>query len=344
MLERLRTFSATEYWARIAGRFYPEPKVETELPEDLRAELLPALEPEAERLEQQRQQTVARIDRRARWMVPLGLSPLLLVFLPGMGIGIPLILALAGGLIGWGFAAGDPAKQWQKEMREGFGQTLAARLSGFAHVSMPPPDTARLEALRLFGKVIDVTISDRLTGHRDGRDLALSTMRIVYSASENPLTPRDGRDHPILFTDMVEVETAAEDAPMIVGVGKAPFDVLRDTPAKAHGLTPFETQDPAFDATFYLFSSDPEAARHFLTDELRSALIALSERHGHEPPHLVIMPRYLAVLFSRLTPKAAFQSRPFWVPVDAERTLAQFASDLADRNAMINDVLSLPVA
>lgn len=305
---------------------------------------MPALEPEAARLEQLRQETLARIDRRARWMLPLGLSPLILVFVPGMGLGVPVIMVLAAGLVGWGAAARAPAAQWQKEMREGFGQTLAARLSGFAHVAMPPHDAARLEALRLFGKVIDVAISDRLTGHRDGRDLALSTLRIEYSSREKPLPRTYGKDRPILYADMVEVETAANETPLIVGVGKAPFDVLRDSPARVHGLTPFESQDPAFDDLFYLFSGDPEAARQFLTDDLRASVIALSERHGHEPPHLLFMPRYMAVLFARLTPKATFQSRPYWVPVDAERTLAQFASDLTDRNAMINYVLSRPVA
>lgn len=99
---------------------------------------------------------------------------------------------------------------------------------------------------------------------------------------------------------MVEVETAAKDAPLIVGVGKTPFDVLRDTPAKVHGLKPFETKDQGFDAAFNLFSSDPDAATRFLTEDRRAALIALSERHGHEPPHLVIMQGYLAVLFPRL--------------------------------------------
>lgn len=343
MLDGWRRFSFTKHWARQVSGLYPEPKVETELPEELRSELLPSLEPEAQRLEKRRQETVVRIDSRARRMVPLGLSPLLLIFVPGMGLGIPVILSLAGGLIGWGVAARAPAAEWQKEMREGFGQVLAERLSGFAHVSMPPPDVERLNALRLFGKIIKVDVSDRLTGHRDGRDLALSCMAIKYSAVENPITPKDGRDYPILYTDMVEVETAAKDAPLIVGVGKTPFDVLRNTPAKVHGLTPFETQDPSFNAAFYLFSSDPEAAKQFLTDGLRAALITLSERHGHEPPHLVVMPGYLAVLFSRLTLKTAFQSRPYWVPVDAEKTLMQFASDLAGRNAMINDVRALPV-
>lgn len=343
MSERWWNISFTKHWSRIVGQLYPEPKIGTQLPEDLRAELLPALKPEAERLEKQRQETVRLIDARARWMVPLGLSPLLLVFLPGVGAGLPVIVALAGGLIGWGAAARAPAAQWQKEMREGFGQMLAERLSGFAHASMPPPDIERLNALRLFGKVISVTISDRLTGHRNGRDLALSTMRIKYSAVENPPTPRDGRDHPVLFADMVEVETTADDAPLIVGVGKAAFDVLRDTPARVHGLARFETQDADLDNKFHLFSSDPGAARQFLDDALRAALISLSVRHGHEPPHLVIMPRYLAVLFSRLRQETVFQSRPYWVPVDAGRTLAHFASDLADRNAMIEDVLTLPV-
>lgn len=343
MLDGWRRFSFTEHWARLVSGLYPEPKVEVELPDELRSELLPSLEPEAQRLEKQRQETVERIDSRSRSMVPLGLSPLLLIFVPGMGLGIPVILALTGGLIGWGAAARAPAAEWQKEMREGFGQVLAERLSGFAHVSMPPPDVERLDALRLFGKIIQVDVSDRLTGHRDGRDLALSTMAIKYASVENPRTRRDGRDYPILFADMVEFETAAKDAPLIVGVGKTPYDVLRDTPAKVHGLTPFETQDQGFDATFYLFSSEPEAAKRFLTEKLRTALIALSEHHGHEPPHLVIMPGYLAVLFSRLTLKTAFQSRPYWVPVDAERTLMQFASDLAVRNAMINDVRALPV-
>ncbi|MFO7920314.1 MAG: hypothetical protein R6U99_05765 [Nioella sp.] len=343
MLDGWRRFSFTKHWARQVSGLYPEPKVETELPEELRSELLPSLEPEAQRLEKRRQETVVRIDSRARRMVPLGLSPLLLIFVPGMGLGIPVILSLAGGLIGWGVAARAPASEWQKQMREGFGQVLAERLSGFAHVSMPPPDVERLNALRLFGKIIKVDVSDRLTGHRDGRDLALSCMAIKYSAVENPITSRDGRDYPILYTDMVEVETAAKDAPLIVGVGKTPYDVLRNTPAKVHGLTSFETHDPGFDAKFYLFSSDPEAAKRFLTEKLRTALIAVSERHGLEPPHLVIMPGYLAVLFPRLTLKTAFQSRPYWVPVDAEKTLMQFASDLAGRNAMINDVRALPV-
>lgn len=339
----LGQFSFTKHWARLVGGFYPAPKVEVELPEDLRAELLPALRPEAARLEARRQETVARIDARARWMVPLGLAPLLLILLPGVGPGVPILLAIVGALVGWGFAAGTPAKQWQKEMREGFGQTLAERLSGFAHVALPAPSPERLEALHLFGKIEDIEIADRLTGHREGRDLALSTMRIKYSSIEKPRNTQDG-DRPVLNCDLVEVETTAREVPLIVGVGKTAHAVLRDTPKRVHGLTPFETGDADFDDLFYLFSADAQAARHVLTPDLRAALAALSAKHGHEPPHLVIRPRYMAILFSRLSLGAAFRSRPYWVPVDAERALAQFASDLAGRNAMINDVMALPVA
>lgn len=341
MLDKWRSISATTYWSRIVGRLYPEPTVETELPESLRAEILPTLRPEAVRLEEQRRKTVDQIDQRARWMVPIGVSPLLLALIPGMGLGLPVIMAVAGGLLAWGAAARGPAAQWQKQMREGFGKTLAKRLSGFDHTAFAKPDRERLEALHLFGKVISVEVADRINGHREGRDLALSTMRIKYSARAKPLAGK--RDKPILYCDMVEVETKAEDAPLIIGVGKSAYDVLRDTPEQVHKLTRLDLDDHSFAQKFHLFSSDPESAKQFLHDDLRTALVTICERHGNDPPHFVIMPRYMAVLFPRLTLPKVFRSRPYWIPVDAERTLAQFASDLAERNAIINNVLSLPV-
>jgi hypothetical protein len=56
----------------------------------------------------------------------------------------------------------------------------------------------------------------------------------------------------------------------------------------------------------------------------------------------VFLPGYLAVLFPTKFADLAFHVPPYWVRIDADALLAQFASDLAVKNTLINAVLHLP--
>jgi hypothetical protein len=110
---------------------------------------------------------------------------------------------------------------------------------------------------------------------------------------------------------------------------------------KISGLSQVTTGDAEFDAAYTLRVGVATDAG-LLTPALRTAILGLDKSAPAGRPYLAFMPGYLAVLFPRTLVDWSFHVPPYWVPLDPAALLAQFASDLAVKNALLNAVLELP--
>lgn len=337
-------FSFTSLWARIGGKADQALKatgnaprgVVVALPEEERAALAAQIAPHLDALEALRLQTLATVDSRARLLVPLvGGGAFVALLAGGQAMGAAVIFGLLSAFVGWFIAMGNRSGQYQAAVKSRFATVISAHLSGFDHVVEPETDLARLRGWHLFPDLQSARTSDRIKGQREGRPLSLSEMSIAYAPGK-----RDRSDHVLSFS-VVEVASGAVEGAMVVLTPKdAPWRIL-DAQGKAADLLALSTSDAAFDAAYGLRTSDSETAR-LLTTDLRAAILALDKVAPAGRPYLVFLPGYLAVLFPTTFADLAFHVPPYWVRIDAEALLAQFASDLALKNSLINAVLRLP--
>jgi hypothetical protein len=139
----------------------------------------------------------------------------------------------------------------------------------------------------------------------------------------------------------VEVASGAvEDALVTLTSQDAPWR-LRSLQDDISDLSVVATGDAQFDAVYTLRLGGATDAG-LLTPALRTAILGLEKNALAGRPYLVFMPGYLAVLFPKKLVDVAFHVPPYWVPLDPDALLAQFASDLAVKNSLINAVLALP--
>lgn len=342
-------FSFTALWARVGGAADAALKasgnaprgVVVDLPEGERTALAAQVAPFTAELEALRVQTLAEVDRRARFLVPLvGGGAFIALLVAGQGAGQAVIFGTLAALCGWFLAMGNRATTYQTAVKSRFANVTSGHLSGFEHVVAPQTDLARLSGWRLLPKVLAATTTDRITGQRDGRSLSLSEMSIDYATRVNRSTTGSTSDHGISVT-VVEVASGTVDDALIT---LTPLDApwrLRSLQENISNLSVVTTDDAEFDAAYTVRLGVATDAR-LLTPALRTAILGLEKSAPAGRPYLVYMPGYLAVLFPTKLVDIAFHVPPYWVPLDADGLLAQFASDLAVKNALINSVLALP--
>lgn len=337
-------FSFTSLWARIGGKADQALKatgnaprgVLVALPEAERAALAAQITPHLDALETIRLQTLATVDRRARLFVPLaGAGVFVALIAAGQGMTAAVIFGLIAVVVGWFIAMGNRPGQYQAMVKARFATVTSAHLSGFDHIVEPATDLAHLRGWRLFPDLQSARTSDRIKGQRGGRSLSLSEMSIAYAPGK-----RDRSDH-VLSCSVVEVASGAVAGAMVVLTPKDAPPRILTSQHKAADLIATSTGDAAFDAVYSLRTSDAETT-HLLTPELRRAILALDGIAPAGRPYLVFLPGYLAVLFPTTFADLAFHVPPYWIRIDPEALLAQFASDLARKNSLINAVLRLP--
>lgn len=344
------TFSFTALWARIGGAadkavvaagLAPRGVVIDLVPAD-RAVLAADLAPFVAELEHLRLDTLARVDARARWWVPLAGGGVALALLAaGQDLTVTMVFGLLAALVGWFMAMGRRASTYQTAVKARFAPVITQHLSGFAHEVEPPTDLAKLRGWHLFPELQSATTSDQVRGQRSGRPVLLSEMGIAYA----PSYQRDAMDNSLAAT-VVETTVAAvttDAVTLVLTPQDAPARVLA-AQAKAAALQPLRTGDAAFDAVYTLRGSHPQAAAA-LGATLRSAILGLGLVAPAGRPYLVFQATCgvgLTVVFPTRLPDLAFHVPPYWVALDAEALLAQFASDIARKNQLIEAVLALP--
>ncbi len=302
------------------------------------AALADQIGPHLSALEALRRQALATVDSRARLLVPLaGGATLVAMLIGGQGLAAGVIFGLVAAVTGWFIAMGKLPGQYQAAVKNTFAKAVSGHLSGFDHVVDPETDMARLRSWRLFPELQSARTLDRITGTRNGRSLTLSEMSIAYAPGKR------GRLDLSVSVSVVEVASEAVEGALLVLTPHDAAPHILEAQRRAADPMVVSTGDPQFDAVYSVRSDDPDAGRR-LGPALRSAILSLSDTGPAGRPCLVFLPGYLAVLFPTSFSDRAFHVPPYWVPIDSDSLLAQFASDLALKNGLINAVLNLPGA
>jgi len=338
-------YSFTWLWAQISESFEGifgkgrgklaltgEPLPEAEL-----AALSARLAPVVQELEQLRQQTVIRVDDKARLWVPVtGGGAAVLVLTVGGGVIGALVLGACAALAAWTYAQHHEARIYTNAVKSAFGEAVAGDLSGFSYDATPEADSKRLASWRLFPELRWTEVTDRMTGTRDGRDIALMRLTVAYGRT-------GGKNKREISTTVIcaEVETGPGAQGLTVIAPVRSDTLLRDAPERKHGLVRISSGDTDFDKKYRVFTSDPEGAARLLDAPMISRMAALEAVAQGRLPFLVFMPGYLAVLFPVPPLSMSFTPSPFWVPLDGEETLATFASDLAVKHSQLVATLAV---
>lgn len=344
-------FSFTSLWARIgrpvdqalqAGGIAPRGLV-VALPEQEHAALVATITPQLAEFEALRRQTLATIDRRAIWMVPLaGIGAFAALLAGGQGLVISALFGLMAALLGWFMAMGHRPARYQAAVKDGFGRLVTGQLLGLEHIVEPQTDLARLHQWQLFAELQSARTLDRIEGLREGRPVSLSEMSIAYApGGSSRAAARSDMADKALSVSVVEVAWS-------VPGGEVLALTPRDAPARIldprHGkiaLPVVSTGDAAFDEAYVVRCNGSQVQR-VLTPWLRASILALDRVAMAGRPYLSIQPGRLAVLFPSKFADLAFHVPPYWVPIDADALVAQFASDIALRHNLVKAVLDLP--
>ena len=342
-------FSFTALWARIGGvadsavaAAGQSPRgVVVELPEEERAAMAAQLAPSMGELEQLRRQTLATVDRRARLLVPLaGGVVLLAVLLFYESTASALIFGLVAATAGWFVANGNRASAYQATVKQRLGSVVSGHLSGFEHRVEPQTDLAKLRAWCLFPDLQSARTLDQIQGERDGRPVSMAELSIAYAPQNSNHEMGDHR----LSVSVVEVGSLATGQALLTLTPRDAPPRLLAAQSQAADSKASPTGDADFDSAFSLrtHGADAASATRLLTPRLRSAILALAQLGPAGRPYLVFGQESLTVLFPTQLADLAFHVPPYWVALDTDALLAQFASDLALKNALLNGVLGLP--
>ena len=350
LLGRYATFSFTALWARLghsmdsamqaSGKVPPVP--EGALSASEHATLAAQLRPRLEAFETLRQQTLATVDRRARWWVPLaGIGTFVAVLAGGWGVTSALLFGLLAALAGWFVAIGSRAERYQAAVKQGVGDTVSVQLLGFAHEVAPETDLAHVRGWHLFPELQSARSLDRLTGDWHGREVILAEMAIAYAPGRGAQSPRRSEmADAVLPVSVVETDWPAARGAMLALTPKdAPRRLL--LAPQGDGLQPAATGDPGFDQAYAARCSGDDACA-LLTPALRASLLALHGNGKAGRPFVAIGHGRIAVLFRRDEDQVGFHVPPYWIPIDIDALLVRFASDLAQRRALITATLALP--
>jgi hypothetical protein len=227
-------------------------------------------------------------------------------------------------LVAWIVVQHKEAERYRLEVKERFGTALVQGLSDFTYAAKVEPDLEVIRAWKLFPELRKVEVEDRMTGERNGRNVALSRVAVTYHRTGG----KNSRDI-VLNVTCAEVEVGLGASGVTVVMPKNVEPRLRDGPGKRNGLSQEGTGDRGFDGKFMVFTSAPRSLAGVLDSGRRARILALEDVAQEGLPLLIFLPDRLVVLFplsGRLPP---FTPKPFYEPLDGEEMVAIFASDLA---------------
>lgn len=249
-----------------------------------------------------------------------------------------LIFGIFAAFAGWSIAMGNRSTTYQTKVKSCFAPVISGSLGGFDHVVEPETELAQLRAWCLLPELQSATTTDRLIGVRDGCEVTLSEKLITYAPRSNK--KHNLGDYTLNFTVIQIASGWGDDVTIVLTPRDAPSRLLL-AQSKSSELTVTLTGDSTFDEAYTLRISNPGAV-DLLSAEMRHAILALNKIAPRSRPYLVFKPGFLTVLFPTQLADLAFHVPPYWVPLDAEALGAQFASDLALKNALLKGVISLP--
>ncbi|MBU8547063.1 MULTISPECIES: hypothetical protein [Roseomonadaceae] len=348
------SFIGLSAWMHGAARAERPQPIVAELPPDLRAELIARLTPVAERLEAARLDAVANADAQLRVLLPGAVAVGLFFGLSGGSVIAFLLVSLLLLVLAFLLVDGRTATQYRAAAKGQVTGLMASFLSGFRYEPDAALGPAAVDRWKLLPEVRGVVVEDRLLGHRDGRQVAISRLTITLGPPSRRKAANDGVRLAVTAVEMDLPWRTTGGA--TVAIGRDSGSELRGAPRARHGLRPAPVGDATFDERYLVHAEEPRLVAPDLNAgvraglprveaECRSGTIRLAQlmpgAQG-ERPMLSIQAGYAVVLFPRPLDEPVLEPGPHWRKLDLEATLTAFASDLARLNHMLGSAMALP--
>jgi len=321
-------------WSAMALMRTPKP-VDTVASDALAMQLKDVLdEVEAARLE-----TVAAINRRAVWRVPLSAAAGVAVvvvgqfsndapdFLESLGL---LIAPAIGGYV---WSSLGPASGYARLYKDKVLPRLASSFGSLSYRAAVTPDLARLKDEYIFRRFDAVEADDEIFGTHRTRPISIVELKLTHGSGKNRQTTFDG----LLVTLELPRDTGAVTA-VVSDAGRLGNFLDRQ---KGQNRERVRLEDVAFEKIYEVYGTDQVASRALLHPAFMERLKALGELQDFDRPQVLCAGRVLQIAMPKRTGANLFEPPSFAKPAATRDQLVQLQKDIAGVLAAADAVIDL---
>ncbi len=278
-------------------------------------------------LEVHRVAIVRQVQERSAWRVPacaaVGLCLWTLTGLIGAPGGVAdfVVVMIVGGIIGYLWSSHELAKQYTQLYRQRILPRLAA---SFGEITWRPavmPDLERLNAEHIFRAHGAAHAENELAGTYRGLPIHIVELKLDNPEKQTDKAAFDG----LLIDITLKHDTGATTA--VVSDGGA-FGNLRER-LITDGRQQVRLEDPEFERSFDVYSTDQAAARTLLHPALIEKLLKLGRLKDFGAPVMLASGSRLTIAAPKTQARSLFAAPSFTQPAGSRQTLVQLREDIA---------------
>ncbi len=303
------------------------------------ADIEAALKDVLDEMEKARLETVAQVNARAAWRVPLCAAAGLLLWIYGQFTGDPgdlmdlAALIIVPGIMGYVWASLELSNKYARLYKERVLPRLAATFGELTWRPAVMPDIARLKDESLFQAFDDATADDELFGTHRSLPTSIVELKLEKGAGKNRRTVFDG----LLLTLELPRDTNAVTAVVSDAGALGNFA----TRMSARHRERVRLEDPVFEKTYEVYGTDQVAARALLHPAFMEKLLALGELPDFGLPLVLCSGRVLQIASPKRFARDLFQAPSFQKPAASRDALVKLSDDIAAVIAAADAVIDL---
>jgi hypothetical protein len=322
-------------WAAIRLAAGPRP------PPDLSAgdAIASSLKHMLDELEQARLETVAAINQRAMWRVPLCVAGGLALWLFGQFSDDPAdieetaALIIVPGLMGYVWASMKLSNEYARKYKARVLPELAKSFGALTYRHAVEPDLTQLKAEGVFRKFDHVTADDEFHGTHRNLPISIVELKLEVRSGKNTQTVFDG----LLMTLDLPRDTAAVTA-VISDAGS--WGNFADR-MKAQHRERVRLEDPVFEKVYEVYGTDQIAARALLNPAFMERMLKLGELPDFGLPLALCSGRVLQIAMPKKMGRNLFEPPSFQKPAASRQELIQLQADIAAVIAAADAIIDL---
>jgi hypothetical protein len=242
-------------------------------PSTLAADLAP--------LEELRVRLAARMRKRTRIFVPLGIGiGLVAGLLLHSFVGTVLTVGM-GAIGGWAWAICGPREEYRRAFKDKLIPLLLPAHGDLRYSVGEKPDLSRAVTFGLLPAYDGLTADDGFTGRYRDYPIVISEIEITRQVASGSMDNRRTRDMSLFKGLYVEIGVAIP----FVGI-----TMLRDreAPQPRIHLQRLHLEDPVFEEVYAAWSSDQVEGRAVLTPAVMERLLVMGDGKSFQPPMFLI--------------------------------------------------------
>lgn len=290
-------------------------------------------------LEAVRKETVAKINKRAYWRVPLCTAGGVALWSYNLsrgeefdfmdGIAMTVIPAFAG----YFWASAKLGSAYGKLYKERVLPALAAEFGEMAWRPAGGFDTDALKTERIFRDFDYVTADDQLHGTHRGLPTQITELKLEKKSGDNDTTIFDG-----LIVEMTLPKHLTGVTAVIPDGGA--IGNFRDR-MLGKGSQRVGLEDPVFEKVYEVYGSDQVEARTLLHPAFMQRMLELGQRTDYGRPLMLARDNHILIALPKTNGRNLFEAPSFTKPAASREALQRLRADIAALLAAADAVIAL---